>query len=105
MARSNRRREPNQNEFFAAVESPAEWYRCEGVFSLHYLKRLLAQGSQIPSADEVRPLYDKLNARWSNNRPGLRRQGEAYTRQKFLDPTLRDLGWYFLPENALPEGN
>jgi hypothetical protein len=107
MARSERRREPNQNDLFAAVESPAEWYRCEGVFSVHYLRRVVAGGgvSEIPSGDEVKPFYDRLKARWSDNRSGLRRQGEAYTRQKFLDPTLRDLGWSFLSENALPQGN
>ncbi len=104
MAR-NRRLGQNPNELFAAAESPAEWYRCEGVFSLHYLKRLLAENPHMPSADEVRPVYDESKARWTDNRPGLRRQNEAYTRLKFLDPTLRDLGWFFLPENALPAGN
>ncbi len=103
MARN--RHQHNRPDLFAAVGSPRDWYRCEGIFSAHYLSRLLGENSQLPTADEVRPLYDKVNAIWSANRSGLQRQSEAYTRQKLLDPTLHDLGWFFLPENALPEGN
>src|SRR5216684_4636779 len=32
MPTSNRRRERSANDLFAAAESPAEWFRCEGVF-------------------------------------------------------------------------
>jgi len=105
MARLNRHVQPSRDDLFAPEESPAIWYRCEGIFSVHYLARLLAENSQIPSADEVRPIYDAVYANWSANRAGLRRQSEAYTRQKFLDPTLHGMGWFFLPENALPQGN
>src|SRR5579862_9730054 len=104
MARQ-RRQERDSADLFAGAESPTEWFRCEGLFSVHYLKRLLAENPQIPSAEAVRPFYEKLSARWRDNRQGLRRQAEAYTRQKFLDPTLHDLGCFFLPENALPHGH
>ena len=80
------------------------WWSCQGIFTRPYLKRHLANPEQVPSADEVRPLFEKLKARWLDNLPGLRRQGEPYTRTKFLDPTLLDLGWHFIPEKNLPHG-
>jgi hypothetical protein len=104
MARSNRLSPPSRDDLFAPEESPAIWYRCEGIFSTHYLARLLAENSQIPTTEEVKVAYDRIYSQWSSNRAGLRRQNEAYTRQEFLDPALRDLGWFFLPENSLPQG-
>lgn len=59
----------------------------------------------MPAADEVLPLFEKLKSRWLENFHGLRRQGEPYTRTKFIDPTLINLGWFFIPEKNLPEGN
>jgi len=59
----------------------------------------------VPAADEVLPLFEKLKSRWLENFHGLRRQGEPYTRTKFIDPTLINLGWFFIPEKNLPEGN
>ena len=81
------------------------WWWCNGLFTSHYLRRHVPESGLVPSLDEARPLYEKLKSRWLDNLPGLRRQGEPYTRTKFLDPTLLDLGWHFIPEKHLPKGN
>jgi type I restriction-modification system DNA methylase subunit len=88
-----------------ADDGPSEgWWTCQGIFTRPYLKRHLANPEHVPSPDEVRLLFEKLKARWLDNLPGLRRQGEPYTRTRFLDPTLLDLGWHFIPEKNLPQG-
>src|SRR3990167_9537814 len=81
------------------------WWSCQSIFTRPYLKRYMANPEHVPSVDEVRPLFEKLKARWLDNLPGLRRQGEPYTRTKFLDPSLLDVGWHFIPEKNLPHGN
>jgi type I restriction-modification system DNA methylase subunit len=86
----------------AAIEG---WWRCQGIFARPYLNRFITDREQVPTTDEVRPLFEKIKSRWLDNLPGLRRQGEPYTRTKFIDPTLIDLGWSFIPEKNLPHGN
>jgi hypothetical protein len=102
------RRQPasvNQLDLNISELANEGWWRCQGVFARPYLNRFITDPEQVPSSDEVRPLFEKLKSRWLDNFPGLRRQGEPYTRTKFIDPTLADLGWYFIPEKNLPQGN
>ncbi|MBI3946387.1 MAG: Eco57I restriction-modification methylase domain-containing protein [Armatimonadetes bacterium] len=80
------------------------WWSCRGIFAPNYLRRHLAQSQYVPSASNCASLYDRVKTRWVENYLGLCRQGEAYTRTRFLDPTLTDLGWFFIPENTLPHG-
>jgi hypothetical protein len=101
---SRRRASINQLDLISD-DGPSEgWWNCHGIFTRPYLNRHLANPEHVPSTEEVRPLFEKLKARWLDNLPGLRRQGEPYTRTKFLDPTLLDLGWHFIPEKNLPQG-
>ena len=81
------------------------WWQCRGILAPNYLRQHLALSEHIPSSQEIIPLYEAVRRRWVENYAGLRRQGEPYTRSKFLDPTLRDLGWRFVPESLLPQGN
>ena len=78
------------------------WLRCRGIFSVSYLRQHVAKSEHFPSVQEAEPIYNKLKARWLQNLPGLRKRKEAYTRTQFLDPSLRDLGWFFIPEQDLP---
>jgi len=80
------------------------WWSCNGVFTRPYLRQQLANNEICPAVSEVETVYEVLKKRWLDNLAGLQRQGEAYTRTRFLDPTLSDLGWYFIPEASLPEG-
>jgi hypothetical protein len=98
-----RRASVNQLDLISDDGPNEGWWTCQGIFTRPYLRQL-ANSEHLPSADEVRPLFEKLKTRWLDNLPGLRRQGEPYTRTKFLDPTLLDLGWHFIPEKNLPHG-
>jgi type I restriction-modification system DNA methylase subunit len=78
------------------------WWECKGIFSPSYVRTHLSQ--YTPNTQEVSQLYQEFRALWVRNLSGLRQQGEAYTRSRFLDPILRRLGWYFIPERSLPKG-
>lgn len=80
------------------------WWTCQGIFTRPYLKQQQVNNELCPHTDEVSSLYQIIRSRWIDNFPGLRTQNEAYTRTKFLDPTLLDLGWNFIPEKSLPKG-
>lgn len=80
------------------------WWTCQGIFTRPYLRQQQVNNELCPHPDEVASLYEIIRSRWIDNFPGLRIQNEAYTRTRFLDPTIRDLGWYFIPEKSLPEG-
>lgn len=82
---------------------PDSWWECKGVFSSNYLKRhFLARSEYVPSRKECRELYEKVRARWLESFPALGKRNEAYNRNKFLEPTLADLGWSYMPEEQLP---
>jgi len=104
MARS---REPAKNQIHLAIpaEPDERPFLCLGIFSGNYLRRQLAGSQYVPTAADVEAIYDKVKDRWIRNYSGLCRQNEAYTRTRFLDPTLSEMGWFFIPENSLPEGN
>ncbi|MBI2844473.1 MAG: Eco57I restriction-modification methylase domain-containing protein [Armatimonadetes bacterium] len=68
------------------------------------MRQHLIPSEHLPSADECTELYNSVRAIWVENFSGLRRRAEAYTRSKFLDPVLRELGWFFIPEESLPYG-
>lgn len=93
---------PSQLNLNIRTETEAAWMSCRGIFSLSYLRQHLANSAHFPSVQEAEPIYAKLKTRWQDNLPGLRRRKEAYTRTQFLDPTLREMGWYFIPEADLP---
>src|SRR5437660_1708514 len=95
---------PDQRNLIPS-EGPLDegWWQCNGVFTRPYLRQQFANNEICPPSSEVEPLYESLKKRWLDNLAGLQRQGEAYTRTRFLDPTLGDLGWYFIPEASLPE--
>lgn len=93
----------NQLDLLGDTAPDQGWWRCQGIFTPHYIRRLVDDSQFVLSPQEARPLYDKLKSRWLANLPGLRKQGEPYTRTKFLDPSLLDLGWHFIPEKHLPE--
>lgn len=80
------------------------WWSCNGVFTVPYLRQQLTIPGFLPTDSEITNLYEVLRSRWIDNFAGLRKRNEAYTRTRFLDPTLGDLGWYFIPEASLPEG-
>ena len=86
------------------VAADEGWWRCQGIFTPNYLRRHLLVSEHAPSLEECRPVHEALRARWSGKLAGLRKQAEAYTRTAFLDPALADLGWFFLPEQRIPEG-
>jgi hypothetical protein len=80
------------------------WWSCNGVFTSPYLRQQMSNSEFYPATSEVTALYETLRSRWLDNIAGLRKRNEAYTRTRFLDPTLSDLGWYFIPETSLPQG-
>src|SRR6266536_153584 len=95
---------PDQRNLIPS-EGPLDegWWQCNGVFTRPYLRQQFSNSEICPPTLEVEPLYELLKKRWLDNLVGLQRQSEAYTRTRFLDPTLGDLGWYFIPEASLPE--
>jgi hypothetical protein len=95
---------PAANQTHLPMSAEAGW-RCQGVFAANYLKRQMAELAHVPCEAEVRPIYERIKERWVRNYDGLCRRNESYTRTKFLDPTLAELGWFFIPENQLPEGD
>jgi Eco57I restriction-modification methylase len=79
------------------------WWSCHGIFTGPYLRQQMSINEICPPVSEIESLYEGLRARWLDNLAGLRRRNEAYTRTKFLDPSLSDLAWYFIPETSLPD--
>src|SRR5688572_23493969 len=79
------------------------WWECHGIFTKPYLKQQVYNHEIYPPVSEIEALYDNLKSRWLDNLAGLRQRNELYTRTRFLDPTLSDLGWFFIPETGLPE--
>ncbi len=75
---------------------------CRGIFSLNYLQQHFAKSEGFPTAEDARPVYEKLKARWIEEYAGLCKRQEAYTRTQFLNPLLTELGWTFIPEQDLP---
>jgi type I restriction-modification system DNA methylase subunit len=73
-----------------------------GVFSVGYLRRHLAASSDFPKIDEAKPIYEAIAELWHKQGVGLRNQNEAFTRNAFIDPVLKLLGWQFVPENSMP---
>jgi len=81
------------------------WMFCKGIFSLNYLRQRVMQAKDIvPSAEQARSSYETIKALWFDNREGLVRRDERYTRQEFIEPVLRELGWSLIPEASLPFG-
>jgi hypothetical protein len=78
---------------------------CKGIFSANYLYQHFGKSGDFPSAEDVRPIYEKLKNRWQEDYVGLCNQKEAYTRTQFIDPLLNEIGWSFIPEQNLPKGN
>ncbi len=78
------------------------WWSCQGIFSPNYLRQHLRQHASLPSEHEMGRLYGAIRERWLDNLAALRKRKEAYTRQEFLNPTLTDLGWHYIPETDLP---
>jgi len=53
-------------------ETPNEgWWHSQGVFTRPYLKLFIGGRDQVPAADEVLQLFEKLKSRWLENLPGL----------------------------------
>lgn len=77
---------------------------CRGLFSVSYLKRHVLKADFVPSLDAASRLHAKFKALWEEERDRLPRQHERYTCSAFLEPILADLGWFSLPEKALPFG-
>jgi hypothetical protein len=75
---------------------------CKGIFSANYLHQHFGKSEGFPTAEEVRPIYEKLKNRWLEEFVGLCKRKEAYTRTEFLDPLLNEIGWAFIPEQDLP---
>jgi hypothetical protein len=73
---------------------------CPGIHN--YLQQHFAKSEGFPTADDVRPTYERLKNRWLENYVGLCKRKEAYTRTQFLDPLLTGIGWTFIPEQDLP---
>lgn len=81
------------------------WWECRGIFSTNYLRRNIVGTSEyVPSGEECDRLYEKIRTRWLQNYTALVKRKEAFTRSTFLDKTLVDLGWSFIPEESLPSG-
>lgn len=74
------------------------------LFSVIYLRKFLPTTEDYPTVAEVQPLYESVKARWLKHWYGMAKAKEAHTRTQFLDPLLKELGWYFLPEQDLPPG-
>jgi hypothetical protein len=77
---------------------------CRGIFSANYLIQHFAKSEGFPTVEDARPIYDRLKARWHDEFAGLCKRKEAYTRTQFLNPSLIELGWTFIPEQDLPKG-
>jgi len=80
------------------------WWECKGIFAPNYLRQHLLKSGHVSRIDECREPYETIQSRWVENFPGLRKQNEAYTCSRFLEPTLKNLGWHYLPQQKLPEG-
>ncbi|MDD4018482.1 MAG: hypothetical protein PHV28_11120, partial [Kiritimatiellae bacterium] len=80
---------------FQFVHEATPVYTCRGVFSQGYLAKLAI------TQEEDSARYRTLAERVENNRAGLLKGSEAYTRIHFIDKVLALLGWEFLTENAL----
>lgn len=81
------------------------WYTCHSIFTPNYIEKHLKASAEIPSADQIKAIYTKLQALWQANYKGLQKQNEDYTRSQFIDKVLDDLGWKFIPEAYLPDNN
>ena len=75
---------------------------CRGIFSANYLHQHFGKSVEFPTAEDVRPIYEKVKQRWLKEYVGLSKRKEAYTRTQFLDPLLNEIGWTFIPEQDLP---
>src|ERR1039457_2023384 len=62
---------------------------CKGIFSANYLHQHFSKSERFPTAEELRPIYEKVKNRWLEEYAGLRTQNEAYIRTEFPDPVLR----------------
>jgi hypothetical protein len=74
---------------------------CKGIFSANYLHQHFGKSGEFPTAEDVRPIHEKLKNRWQEEIAGMRERNEAYTRTQFLDPLLLEIGWAFIPEQHL----
>ena len=79
------------------------WYRTKGVFAGPYLKSLI-RTDVFPTEGEITEVHARVHRLWVDNYDGLIAQNEAYVRTKFIEPVLRELGWFFIPEQNLPKG-
>lgn len=94
----------NQLDFALPQPEVTGALHSHGLFSSNYLQRHFASSADFPSAKDVESLHRDLLALWKEKATGLARQGEAHTRNAFLDPVLKALGWQFIPEANLPHG-
>lgn len=93
----------NQPLLDLTIGDPSSVYQADrGLFTESYLRRQLRTSQHLATALESLPAYERLRDLWERNRVGLRRRKEAYTRSQFLDVVIRELGWHFIPEEALP---
>lgn len=76
--------------------------RCRGIFTLGYLRRHFT--TKGLSEEALAALHKNAKARWEKLRLGLERGSEMYLRSQWLDWLLRELGWYFIPEQKFPMG-
>ena len=76
--------------------------RCRGIFTLGYLRRHFT--TKGLSEEALCALHKNAKARWEKNRIGLERGSEMYLRSQYLDWLLRELGWYYIPEQKFPAG-
>jgi hypothetical protein len=94
----------NQLTLNLIAEEPGAWIECRGLFSSSYLRNHLVKADFFPKPEAATELYESLKNLWTNKYESLWRQGERYTCSAFLEPVLKNLGWEFLPEKALPQG-
>ena len=99
---SERNRSAAQLPLAIQHEEESASFTCRGIFSLNYLQQHFARSDGFPTLEEVRPIYERLKARWLEDYVGLSKRKEAYTRSQFLDPLLAELHWSFIPEEDLP---
>jgi hypothetical protein len=60
--RRSRRPAENQPLLPIPMERDDHWWRCQGVFAANYVEKQLDLLADVPSANEIRDIYDKIKA-------------------------------------------